>query len=429
MDVLNQIINFLGSEFSFLGYLILMIIAALEATPMFGFFVPGQVVAVGAGILAKIGSFKLLDVLFVLSVGAVIGDLIGYYIGNKYGEDFILKYGKYFYLKGENFQKTKDLIREHAGKTIIIGRFNSITRALTPFSAGATCIPFYKFLFFDIIGGISWAIFFTMLGYLFGHNYKAITGYFGEFFVIAFLIGALIVYAYKKINKKRHIFHRRHLYFLLINLFSLYTFAKMLENFVDQELIINFDYWLNTEVALWRNPLLNKLMTFITYLGGTTTMIIGGVLLLGFFIYNKKWRYSLILIFSMILGKLSEVTTKHIIGRDRPNNPIIEAAGFSFPSGHPTIAMIFFSVLIYYFKNHIKNISLKYSLIILCLSIILGVGFSRIYLGVHWFSDVVAGFSLGLFVLTLMVLSLEFITTVFKEKVAKIKKYLNKQSL
>lgn len=426
MDILNQIINFLGSEFSYLGYFVLMLVAALEATPMFGFFVPGQVVAVGAGILAKIGSFRLLDVLLVLSIGAVIGDLIGYYLGNKYGESFILRYGKYFYLKKENFEKTKELIKEHAGKTIFIGRFNSITRAITPFTAGATCVPFYKFLFFDIIGGISWAIVFAMLGYLFGYNYKAITGYFGEFFVIALLVGTLIVYAYKKINKKRHIFHRRHLYFLLINLFSLYTFTKMLENFVDQDIVINFDYWLNQKITLWQNSFLNQVMIFITNLGGTTTMLIGGVFMLIFFISHKKWRYSLILIFAMTLGKLSEVATKHIIGRDRPSNPIIEADGFSFPSGHSTMAMIFFSILIYYFKNHIRNQIIKNSLISLCVLIILGVGFSRIYLGVHWFSDVIGGFSLGLFNLTLMVLVMEFITTVFKEKVAKIKNYLNK---
>lgn len=426
MDFIKYIFDIFSSEFSFVGYIILMLVAASEATPMFGFFVPGQLVAILSGILAKIGTVKLLDTIVVLSVGAVLGDLISYYLGNKYGESFILKYGKYFYLKKENFEKTKELISTHAGKSIIIGRFNSITRALTPFAAGSVNVPIYKFIFYDIIGGISWAITFCGLGYLFGNNYKAITNYFGEFFVIAFLVGALIIYTYKRINKKRRIFQRRHLYALLINLFALYVFSKMLENFVEQDILINFDLWLNLQLASIQTPLLNQVLTFITHLASTTMMIIGGLILLAFFISKKKWRYSLILTCSMFLGKGAEVFIKQVIGRDRPLNPIIEADGYSFPSGHATIAIIFYLILAYYFKNHIKNKNIKYLLMSLCLSIILAVGFSRIYLGAHWYSDVIAGYALGLFCFTLMVLILEFITTVFKEKVIKIKNYLNR---
>ncbi|MEF3691607.1 MAG: bifunctional DedA family/phosphatase PAP2 family protein [Candidatus Moraniibacteriota bacterium] len=426
MSILNYIFNLFFGEFSFFGYFVLMLIAMLEATPMFGFFVPGQVVAVGAGILAKFGSLQLMETLLVFSVGAIAGDLIGYYLGAKYGENFILKYGKYFYLKDENFKKTKALIQEHAGKTIIGGRFNSITRALTPFTAGATCVPFYKFLFFDTLGGISWAITFTGIGYLFGNNYKIITDYFGEFFLIAFIIGATIVYAYKKINQKRRIFHRRHLYILLINLSALYILSRMLENFVNQELIVDFDYWLNSAVEIFRHPYLNNFFIFITHLAGTITMIILGFIALIFFITRKKWRYSLILLLAMSGGKIIEVLIKNIIGRNRPDNALVETVGYSLPSGHATIAIIFYSILIYYFKNHIRNIRLKYTLITLCAFIIFAVGFSRIYLGAHWFSDVVAGFSLGAFWLTLIILFLEFVTTVFREKVGKIKKYLNR---
>jgi len=426
MSILNFIFNLLSGEFSFFGYFFLFLTAALEATPMFGFFVPGQVVAVGAGILAKIGSLQLFETLLVFSVGAVMGDLVGYYLGAKYGENFILKYGKYFYLKKENFQKTKNLIEEHAGKTIIGGRFNSVTRALTPFAAGSANVSFLKFLFFDILGGISWAVTFTMLGYLFGDNYKLITDYFGEFLVIAFILGAIIVYVYKKINQKRRIFHRRHLYILLINLLALYTLARMLENFVNQELIISFDHWLNSALEIFRNPYLNDLFILTTHLAGTITMIIFGFIALIFFISRKKWRYSLMLLIAMSGGKIIEVLIKNIIGRNRPDNALLETVGYSLPSGHATIAIIFYSILIYYFRNHLRNAHLKYTLITFCTFIILAVGFSRIYLGAHWFSDVVAGFALGAFWLTLVILSLEFITTVFKEKVGKIKNYLNR---
>jgi len=424
MEIINHIFALFDGNFSFLGYFVLALVAFLEATPMFGFVVPGQVVAVGSGLLARIGTVDFSDAIVALSIGAILGDTLGYYLGKKYGEDFIIKYGKYFFLQKDNFAKTKELIGEHAGKTIIIGRFNSVARAVAPFSAGSVGVPFLKFFIFNIISGISWAVVFSALGYLFGDNYRAIADYFGEFLLIGIIIGALIIYSYKKINKKRRIFHRRHLDILLINLFSLYIFSKMIENFVDQELVIQLDIWINEKISLLWNPLLNSIMIFITNVGSAWFIVPAAILMLIFFIRNKKWRYSLLLIFSLSGGKILEVFTKHVIARHRPEHGLIFIDGYSFPSGHATASIIFFAILAYYLKNHIQRKSLKISLILLCITITFLIGFSRVYLKVHWFSDIIAGFALGMFWLTLMVLFLEFITSVFKEKVKKIKEYL-----
>ncbi|EKE21475.1 MAG: hypothetical protein ACD_7C00223G0006 [uncultured bacterium] len=424
MHVLN-ILTTSSDTFSLIAYFIIFLVALFESIPMFGFFIPGQIVAVTAGLIAKVGSLNIIIVIIVLFLGAVAGDLIGYLLGKKYGENFIIKYGKYFFLKKENFEKTRNLVNEHTGKTIIIGRFNSVTRAFTPFTAGSVDIPFSKFILYDILGGIFWAISFSMLGYIFGNNYKAISNYFGEFILIAILIGALIVYLYKKINKKRRIFNRRHLYILLINLFSLYVFSKMIENFVDQEMLIGLDYWINAHIANLRKPILDIIMTIITNIGGALSLSVLTIALLIFFISKNKWRYSTLLITSMAGGKLIQVIAKDIIGRDRPLGGLVEATGYSFPSGHTTMSTIFFALLIYYFKNHITNKTLKYSIISVSVLLILSIGFSRIYLGVHWLTDVIAGFGLGLFWLTLLILALEAITTIFKEKIKKIKNHLN----
>lgn len=424
-----HILSFLTTQsdtFSLGSYFFIMLIALLESIPMFGFFVPGQIVAVTAGLLAKIGSLDILAVFAVLSIGAIAGDLIGYFLGEKYGVNLITKYGKYFFIKKENFDKTRELINNHTGKTIIIGRFNSVTRAFSPFAAGVANIPFSKFIFYDILGGLTWAISFSMLGYIFGHNYKTITNYLGEFVIIAMIIGGVIIYLYKKINKKRRIFYRRHLYILLINLFSLYVFFKMIENFVDGKMLLNLDLWISQHINTLGNGFLNNLMVLITNIGSTLFISISTFALLIFFVSKNKWRYSVLLLLSILGGKLLGSATKIIIARQRPADSLILVDGYSLPSGHALMSIIFFSILIYYFKNHVQKTATKYFLIITSTLLILSIGFSRIYLNAHWFTDVIAGFSLGVFWLTLLILALEAITTIFKEKVTEIKKILNK---
>ena len=126
-------------------YWIILFMAIAEALPLLGIFIPGQMIIIGWGFLAKIGILEIGDVLWVATLGAILGDLIGYLIGKRYGYTFLSKYGKYFFFKEIYLKKTQKLMQGHTGKTLIIGRFNSLTRAFSPFIAGASrndkCYP------------------------------------------------------------------------------------------------------------------------------------------------------------------------------------------------------------------------------------------------------------------------------------------------
>lgn len=141
------------------GYLIIFITAISEALPILGTFIPGHTIIILGGLLAKIGIFKLGAVMAVASAGVVTGDLLAYYIGRKFGYDFVVRYGKYFFLNEEKYNKTKDLVSEHTGKALIVGRFSPFTRAVSAFLAGIYKIKFPKFVFYSIVGGVSWATF------------------------------------------------------------------------------------------------------------------------------------------------------------------------------------------------------------------------------------------------------------------------------
>lgn len=99
----------------------------------------------------------------------------------------------------------------------------------------------------------------------------------------------------------------------------------------------------------------------------------------------------------------------------RPENMLIFVDGKSFPSGHATMATIFFAMLSYIFINtaHKRILKILYSSLMIVLFLL--VGFSRVYLNVHWLSDIIAGFSLGLFWLSLSVLVLRYINVVTRK--------------
>lgn len=188
----------------------------------------------------------------------------------------------------------------------------------------------------------------------------------------------------------------------------------MLEDVINGDLVTKLDIWLNAKMLIFWHPVLNHIMIVLTHIMNTFYLIVLSIILLGFLIYKKKWYYSILLISGLLGGSLFEWLIKLIVHRARPENSLIDITGYSFPSGHATMAIIFFSLLLYAFKDDIKNKFLKRLFIAGNIMLFLFIGLSRIYLNVHYFSDVVAGFSLGLFWLTFLILVFKIIMSLSK---------------
>ncbi len=133
---------------------------------------------------------------------------------------------------------------------------------------------------------------------------------------------------------------------------------------------------------------------FITNFGGAIFLIIATIILF-VLIKNKKIGFSIIsnLVIVTILNQL----LKNILQRPRPNEfRIVEETGYSFPSGHSMASMAFYGYLIYLIYKYVKNKYLKWTLIVLLGILICTIGISRIYLGVHYTSDVLGGFLISI---------------------------------
>lgn len=140
---------------------------------------------------------------------------------------------------------------------------------------------------------------------------------------------------------------------------------------------------------------MTNIIKVITNLGGV--LVIFGVTILSLLIFRRK-KINICIVLNLLgIVIINNLLLKNIIGRDRPSDiNIITEIGKSFPSGHSAVSMVVYGYLIYLIYNFINNKYLKYILISILILIILIVGITRIYLGVHYTSDVLGGYLLGI---------------------------------
>ncbi len=150
------------------------------------------------------------------------------------------------------------------------------------------------------------------------------------------------------------------------------------------------------------------IMIFISYLGSATTLI---TLTIAFTILLKNKRDAKYIIINLATVFLLNRILKLIVARPRPEIlRLIVEDGYSFPSGHAMVSMGYYGFLIYLIYKNMKDKRIKYPLIVFLSLLILFIGISRIYLGVHYFTDVIGGFVIAIIYLIL------FIKYVYKNK-------------
>lgn len=190
---------------------------------------------------------------------------------------------------------------------------------------------------------------------------------------------------------------------ILVTILLLIIFIITSKVVMDKELFIDKIAY-NIIVEKLRTPTMTIIMKAITKLGNTSTMIIfsllSGILI---FIKEKKKLLSTTVPSSLLLITIINLILKSIFKRPRPlGYRLIEITGHSFPSGHSVASMAFYGFLIYIIFHLVKNKLLRNILITLNILIIFLIGISRVYLGVHYLSDVITGYSISLIYIILL---------------------------
>ena len=173
-------------------------------------------------------------------------------------------------------------------------------------------------------------------------------------------------------------------------------FVKLAEDVINDELKI-FDQTIINLFNPIRSPLTTQIMKVITTMGSPLVMITLGLITWFYFFKIRKHFWDSTMVITALAGSwLMNELLKWIFHRRRPDVlQLIRVSGYSFPSGHAMVSFAFYGMLAYLIWINVKAKKLKYLLSSFFLLLILAIGISRIYLGVHYPSDVIAGFSAG----------------------------------
>ncbi|GJD19991.1 hypothetical protein RIVM261_049470 [Rivularia sp. IAM M-261] len=193
---------------------------------------------------------------------------------------------------------------------------------------------------------------------------------------------------------------------LAVCLVILFIVAKLAEEVLEKE-AFKFD----TTFLLWlhqfSNPALDNLMLFITNLGNPTTVVIVAFITLAILLWRRYRLEIMIFILTCLGGVILNTGLKLFFSKPRPQlwNQLITEKSFSFPSGHAIGSMVLYGFIAYLLAFHYPRFS---GLIYIVAVILIGaIGLSRLYLGVHWPTDIIAGYGVGFLWLTICITMLK----------------------
>jgi membrane protein DedA with SNARE-associated domain/membrane-associated phospholipid phosphatase len=429
--LLEDISNTLGAW----TYLLVGAFAFAETGAFVGLVVPGETVMLLGGAVAGQGAIDIYLLIAIAWFSAWAGDTTSFFLGRRLGREFVMRHGPRVGISHERFEKVEDYFSRHGGKTIFIGRFISLVRAFAPFIAGSSGMRYRNFVPYSILGTGLWASAHILVGYFFSRSIETAAKYAGKG---AFLLATLIV--------------------IVVVAVLLYRFFREAENraaavrWMEEHAATR---WL---VVLARRPQLRflwdrvtpggtfgleftslmavlavSLFVLVAYIvvvgrepgptpGDMTAMDVAEHLHAGWFTdftkvftflgsgvftwgltavcaallaARRRWTEFGVLLAGMVLIQVGIHEIKDAVDRPRPEGALASASGSSFPSGHAAHSVLYIWLAVTIVLRLRPGMARGAALVTGGIVLTILVGLSRVYLNLHYLSDVSAGWALG----------------------------------
>lgn len=414
---------------------IVFLISLSESLAIVGLVVPGVVMMTAIGGMMGSGHLPFWGTLSWAILGAIAGDGISYWLGYHYHQhlrDFWpFKQFPKLLARGETFFK------QHGGKSIIFGRFVGPVRPMIPVIAGMMDMSPKRFLFFNVLSAIAWAPLYSLPGILIGASLGTLSSEVASragllvllvllalwlIYETLLLIGAWIIKTITRIvNGIWKILHR------------LYWLRSLLRNAQGSEqsqlgililcllafagfAITLFDVLNSEGIASWNEPVYQVLRALyntkiINWTGfftglGDPWILLPTVVAIGLWLFwRQRYKAAFCWLLTIGLGFICSIWIKIETTIPRPEGLIYSSHGFSFPSAHTLTATLTFGLAAMFIHQSISIQSpaskYRWAPWAIAIPLILWIAFSRVYLGMHWFTDVIGSLTLGIGFVTL----------------------------
>lgn len=432
--LLEEVSNTLGAW----TYLLVGVFAFAETGAFVGLVVPGETVMLLGGAVAGQGAIDIYLLIAVAWFAAWLGDTTSFFVGRRLGRGFVLEHGPRFGISHERFERVEDYFSRHGGKTIFIGRFISLVRAFAPFIAGSSGMSYRAFVPYSILGTGLWASAHILIGYFFSRSVDKAAKYAGKgAFLLATLIVVVVVIVvvvrfFREAENRRAsvrwmerhgatrwlvVLSRRYrpqLQFLWNRVTPGGTFGLEFTSLM-ATLAVALFVLVAYAVVVGREPgptpgdetaielvqhlhsaFLHGFARVVTFLGSgyfTWALTAACAALLA---ARRRWNEFWVLLAGMAISSIGIHEIKAAVDRPRPPGPAgVAVSGSSFPSGHATHSVLYVWLVVTIVLRLRPGMARATAVVATGVGLTVLVGLSRVYLNVHYLSDVSGGWALG----------------------------------
>ena len=348
-----------------------------------------------------------------------------------------MRWGRYVFITPVRLGRTEAFFERHGGKTVFLARFLSGFRVFGALVAGMSRMRWGTFILYNALGGAVWATAVVLVGYFLGSSIGLVERWLGRATLVLASMLALVVafylaYRWAAHNRSRLVgwgeavlayppvarLLRRydsqlrwvlrrltpgqylglHLTVgLLAAAGGLWLFGGLAEDLLTGDPIVRFDRALDDYLHAHATPHLTTFFLIVTALGSIEVIVLLGVIVAAFLAWRRRWLFLGSWLAAVAGSAVLNHLLKGLFERPRPHfeHPLLIETSYSFPSGHAMESFVVYGVLAHFAVLALRSWEPRVGVVFAATLLVVLIGFSRMYLGVHYFSDVIAGYAAG----------------------------------
>jgi len=381
---LDSITGWLAVNPSWLSAAIFLI-AFIECLAIAGIIVPGTVVLFAVAALAGSGILPLSEVLLLGFIGGILGDVVSYFIGRRFHQNIRRLPGLRSHPEWIGGAET--YFQRYGIASLLVGRFIGPLRPMLPMVAGMFDMPFPRFAAVSVLAAAGWSIAYLLPGWAAGAAVRLPLpeGFWPEAAVVggglAVLVGVSIQTSLRSKKYATEIMAATSA-ILLAGIFFGWPHLSQLDNGI------------MTLIQEHRSTVLDQFVIVVTGMGDFRTQLYAAALLLVLLLITRQWRHAAFALIATLGTALANGSMKWVFARARPEVLLEPLTTYSMPSGHSSASFAFFITLAV-LAGRGQPVRLRLTWLMLGGMPAISIAMSRVYLGVHWPTDVLAGMFLA----------------------------------